>query len=663
MENSRHTFKGQWITNAEFAVLSPLSVYHRQLEPVSLDPKGPKNRHILFRRSFFYTPDSGRVMLYISADDYYKLYINGQFVTQGPAPGYPHHYYYNTVDVTDFLSEGENVMAVHTYYQGLINRVWVSGDDRHGLLLDMVQNGKVILSSDTAFRCAVHSGYRAGEIWGYATQFAEHYTSGTPEEGFEEPDYDDRTWEPALPRKTADYDLYPQPTALLIFEKILPVSVERTGNVIRYNFGQVYVGYPVVRAQGACGDTVEVRCGQELEPDGRVRHRMRANCNYAETWTLSGKSDTLHQYDYKAFQYIELCLPAGCEIEDAYILARHYPFTLKAKPNTEDATLLRIWELCCNSMYWGVQEVIQDCMDREKGNYLGDGCYTALTHYALTHDPSQLKKLVDDSLRTSFINGGLMTCAACSFMQEIAEFPLMLFPTLVRYHELSGDTAYITEKYDELVRVLDFYRTSYAGEDGLLANLDKWCLGEWPEPYQDGYDVDIKEGKVCPEVHNVINAHYIGALQAANQLAKIAKKSPYCDTRVPREAFFAAFYDKEKHLFCDSVTSRHISLIGNAFPFMYGLFPEGEATAEAIKKLIQDRGFTRVMLFGAYPILEGLRKRGESDMIRECLLDEGAWLRMLREGARVTYEGWGRDCKWNTSLFHLTLSYAALFLL
>ena len=37
---------------------------------------------------------------------------------------------------------GENTIAVHTYYQGLINRVWISGDGRHGLLLDLVVDGK-----------------------------------------------------------------------------------------------------------------------------------------------------------------------------------------------------------------------------------------------------------------------------------------------------------------------------------------------------------------------------------------------------------------------------------------------------------------------------------------------------------------------------------------
>jgi hypothetical protein len=49
-------------------------------------------------------------------------------------------------------------------------------------------------------------------------------------------------------------------------------------------------------------------------------------------------------------------------------------------------------------------------------------------------------------------------------------------------------------------------------------------------------------------------------------------------------------------------------------------------------------------------------------MVKEALLDEGAWLRMLREGATATFEGWSKETKWNTSLFHLTVSYAAVFL-
>ena len=44
------------------------------------------------------------------------------------------------------------------------------------------------------------------------------------------------------------------------------------------------------------------------------------------------------------------------------------------------------------------------------------------------------------------------------------------------------------------------------------------------------------------------------------------------------------------------------------------------------------------------------------------MLDEGEWLRMIREGATTTFEDWGRDSKCNTSLSHPTMSCGALFL-
>lgn len=43
-------------------------------------------RHILFRKQVS-LPKIGKALLKITADDYYKLYINGQFVAQGPAYG------------------------------------------------------------------------------------------------------------------------------------------------------------------------------------------------------------------------------------------------------------------------------------------------------------------------------------------------------------------------------------------------------------------------------------------------------------------------------------------------------------------------------------------------------------------------------------------------
>ena len=146
-----------------------------------------------------------------------------------------------------------------------------------------------------------------------------------------------------------------------------------------------------------------------------------------------------------------------------------------------------------------------------------------------------------------------------------------------------------------------------------------------------------------------------------NKISGVLGYSPYFDEKPLLDSYIAAFYNKEKKLFRDNINSEHISLMSNVFPLMYDLCPDKE-TEDAIINLIKERGFTKVMLFGAFPILEGLRRTGNTDLMYKFIKDENAWLRMLREGATATFEGWGKDCKWNTSLFHLVLTYVLIFL-
>ena len=78
-----HTFLGKWITDSEFSSLQLRNVFHKQLEKVNLPCEEHRNRHVLFRKKFACDSAGEQAMLYISADDYYKLYINGVFVVQG----------------------------------------------------------------------------------------------------------------------------------------------------------------------------------------------------------------------------------------------------------------------------------------------------------------------------------------------------------------------------------------------------------------------------------------------------------------------------------------------------------------------------------------------------------------------------------------------------
>ena len=658
-----HTFLGTWISNAALAELSPRNVFHKQLSPLPLDCSEHRNCHVLFRRRFTVTEDFRDARIFLSADDYYKLYINGRFVAQGPAPSYHFRYNYNEVDLTPYLTAGENVIAVHTLYQGLINRVWQSGDQRHGFICDLVVDGETILSSDESFSVATHTGFTEMGVCGYQTQFLERYDSRAPEVGFERPDFDDSSWVSATVCKHDDHTLTPQQSAMLTFEEISPVTVQTHGNRLLYDFGSNYVGYLWVKACGHGGDRVILRCAQELNEDGTLRHNLRANCAYEEEWILSDGECELSQYDYKAFRYAELELHEGVTVTAVHMQVRHYPFTLLADMSpayASDPALRKIWELCVHTQKYGVQEVIQDCMEREKGFYLGDGCYTALTNMVLTHDDSMVRKLIDDAFATSFITDTLVTCMDCSFMQEIAEYPLILVYLVLWHYRLTKDRAYLLENYGKVASLLEAYRRDYE-HDGLLRDLDKWCVVEWPMNFRHGYDVDIREGKVCETAHVSINAYYLGAIRVTNHMASILELPPYRDEAPVEEAFYRAFYDPAKDLFRDSEESEHISLVGNSFVYGFGLYRDG-STKQNILSLLDTHGIASLSFFCAFPILMGLCRDRETNRLRDALTHPDAWLRMLREDATTTFEGWGKDTKWNTSLFHLTMSYAALFL-
>ena len=377
-----HDFVGKWITDKNFFDLKPKNIFHRQYATFGFPKEENLNCHILFRKTFFIEQKPNRATIYISADDYYKLYINGQFIGQGPAMSYHTNYSYNAIDVTDYLQQGNNVIVVHTLYQGLINRVWQSGDNRHGLLLDLEADGKNIVSSDESFFTAEHEGYEATGTTGYETQFLETYHSDAPQVGFAAMDFDDSAWEHAKERKFMDYIMVEQPTKMLEFESIAPVIREQKENKVFLDFGACYVGYLQAQAKGKKGSAIVIRCGQELNEDGTVRYELRANCKYEECWVLSGEEDSLDWFDYKAFRYAELVMPEGCELTKVALQSRHYPFALQASmyPRfAENSKLQAIWNLCVHSQKYGVQEAILDCMEREKGFYLGDGCYTSLT--------------------------------------------------------------------------------------------------------------------------------------------------------------------------------------------------------------------------------------------------------------------------------------------
>ncbi len=81
--------------------------------------------------------------LRITADSFYRLYVNGHWVNDGPGRSWPEHFQYDVMDVTPYLADGSNEIAILARYYGV-------GDFHHvprqaGLLAQLdvqLANGK-----------------------------------------------------------------------------------------------------------------------------------------------------------------------------------------------------------------------------------------------------------------------------------------------------------------------------------------------------------------------------------------------------------------------------------------------------------------------------------------------------------------------------------------
>ena len=395
--NSICPVKAKFICHKDFENSPPIDVFHKEFSSKQVQPHAEelRNRHTLFRKKVT-LKKAEKAILKITADDYFKLYINGTYVTQGPPPSYPSCYYFMEVDVTPFLKNGVNTFAVHTYYQGLINRVWVSGDARSMFWCELSLDGHIALVSDESWLTATHTGFSSCGTFGYETAFAERYNSAANEVGFEQEEFDDSAWRPAVVYHYADYSLQKSPIQPLCVYTVQPVFIQCKNGVWLVDFGQEMVGTLTAKAKGRLGDTIYLRYGEELNADGSVRFDMRCNCRYQEEWILSGGQDVLNQFDYKAFRYCEIHVPSDVVLTDVEMVVRHYPYQKKAVYETDNQALKAVLQLCENTIKYGTQEVFVDCPTREKGQYLGDVCVSGRAQCVLTKDTTLIKKAIVD---------------------------------------------------------------------------------------------------------------------------------------------------------------------------------------------------------------------------------------------------------------------------
>ncbi|GHU97780.1 hypothetical protein FACS1894211_00240 [Clostridia bacterium] len=650
----------KWITIGVFSELIPIvNLLDKEQTPEYYDGRERfkhredlKNRHMLVRKEFSLDKTPENAYIDITADDYYKLYINGRFVGQGPAPSYHFHYYVNRYDISRFLKKGRNVAAVHVYYQGLINIVWPSGDYRMGMIAQ-ISCGGVLLSTDASWKYTEAKEYVGTKVYGYLTAFTEDIDNRKKIKGWKTAGFNDADWTDAAVKERHDYRFYPQITPSLQIYEVKPAEIKTVspGNYI-FDFGGEVTGRLLVAAKGKAGDTVEISYGEEMESPEKVRGNMRCGCDYNDKWILSGEDDELDSYDYKAFRYAQInANGADIDISSVGAEVRHYPFddTLCVFESS-NCLLNQIWDICKNGVKYGTQEGYLDCPTRERGQFSGDALITAKSHAYLTGDYRIYKKAISEFALSAKICPGLMCCAPTGKRNECADYSLQFPLFLLNYFGLSGDIEFLREMLPVADGVITYFK-QFSRSDGLLENIaPKQILVDWPVNYRDGYDFDFSWPNVQKGCNTVLNAFFIGAVDAVGEIKAILGAAFDCsEISELRAAFVGAFYNCDTRLFTDSDVSEHSSLHANALPLFFGLAPDTNNIVAHIKKKRLSCG-----VYFSYFVLKALAQAGEHDLVFELLTseDERSWGNMIKEGATACFEAWGKGQKWNTSLCH-----------
>ena len=584
------------------------------------------NMHIVFSKTFG-IEEFENAKIRISADDYYKLYINNTYVGQGPAPSYSFAQNFNEYSIENYLKNGENEINVSLYYQGLNNRVWISDDGKIGLIADVFIDDKLFISTDKSWEYRIDESFIESGKVGYETAFLENR------------DLRITLSEIKTPNEITNGYVFknePFPALQITPKKVEPIITDKT---YFYDFEQEYVCNIRIKASSdKAGKRIIIHCAEELEENGKPRFDMRCGCRYEEICTLDKGENIIEQFDYKAFRYLEIIAEDGIGI-DAEILIRHYPF-VDFEFKTKDDKLSSVLNLCKNTVLLGAQENFIDCPTREKGQYLGDVFISGFAHYYLTKDCRLLKKALEDFAASIEYCKRFLSVAPCSYKQEIADYSLLFSNAVYKYYQLTKDKVFLKKMLPACVFINNYF-SEFEDSDGLLKNADEqWNLVDWPENMRDNYEFSEK--------HCVLNAHYINSVLNEEKIKSALGIDYKIKSEMLIKSFNNAFFSKETGLYLDNKDSAHSSIHSNMLPLAFGISKEKSIADYLVKRGVECSPFM------AYFFLKALCNTGKKSAALSFITsdDKHSWLNMINEGATTLFEVWSKEEKWNTSLFH-----------
>nr|WP_314835232.1 alpha-L-rhamnosidase N-terminal domain-containing protein [uncultured Flavobacterium sp.] len=634
----------------------------------------------LFRKSFQLSSVPTSFPVYVSADNHYKLYVNGKLVSLGPARGDLLHWNFETVDLSPYLISGNNIVSA---------QVWNEGDSRAegsislqtGFILQGNTIDSQILNTNESWKCIQDMSYTSAPV-----TLSEYYVAGSGEQvnmnkaiiGWSNSSFEDSYWKNA---KLIGFG-YPKdkigfggPNGWLLVPSILPqmeLKKQRL-NQLRKSEGVVIAStfpkkqqqiiipanteatilldqsfltnaYPTLVFSGGINSDITIGYAESLYDSP---HR-KGNRDEIVNKKFIGREDSIISngkinqefttLSWRTYRYINLRIVTKDKplfLEDIYGTFIGYPFQLKAKLTTDSDELTKMFEIGWRTARLCAVDTYMDCPYYEQLQYIGDTRIQGMVSLYNSGDDRLFKNAINLIDYSRQPEGVTLSRYPTNNPQYITPFSLLYIGMLHDYMMYGKDLDFIKKKLQASRQILNYFE-KFQQLDGSIHNLPWWNFTDWVNNDENWIFGVRKYGNDGNSA--VIDMQLLLAYQNAAELEEkigINELSLFYQKKVEqlKRTIYDKYWDKSRNLFADSFEKDLFSQHTNALAILTGLVSDKDLDLVR-RKLLTDKTLAPASIYFKYYLHMALNKAGFGN-------DYLNWLDKWRENIKKGLTTWG----------------------
>ena len=622
-----------------------------------------------FRRSFELDTIPDSFIIHLSGDTRYRFFINGFSVSKGPAVGDNHNWRFETVDIADYLTEGENVAAATVWNFGEYNALQ-HHTYRTAFILQGNSETEAFLNTNREWKVVKNEGYQPIPVsyqtvnGYYAAPHGEFYDANNTPWGWKEPGFDDSDWSSARtyvggqPRGTNPYgnlygwNLIPRNIPMME-ERPERISELRRADGVEMNsdflagsgpleiepnsraillLDQTYItnAYPMLNVSGGAGSQIKLIYAEALRYEDLTkgnRHEIEGKeiLGFHDIFIPDGgENRTLQTLWLRSYRYIQLEIETVDDpltIHDMYGIFTGYPFEEKGSFVSDDPALKPIWEAGWRTARLNAFESYWDCAYYEQLQYVGDTRIQALISLYVSGDDRLMRNAILHFNDSRMADGITMSRYPSRHPQYIPPYALLWIPMIHDYWMHRKDDAFVKQFLPGIRSVISWYEKHLDKEVGILGPMPWWNYVDAARGFARGTPPGSDDGHSI-----VITLQMLYVLDYALELAETFGEMRDAETyreliEVLKESIFQKGWNPEKEMMADTPEQTRYSQHANILAILTGLIPEDEQ-ADLIHRIMADEELVQATYYFRFYLFRAMRKAGLGN---EYLNQLGPW--------------------------------------